>query len=317
MSVFVKVLKTSALILCMFSLIIIVFYIYNLFALKQEKGEIVPNGQMVDVGGYKLHVYSQGNNDNSPTLVFLSGSGTTAPVYDFKSLYSLLSDEYRIAVVEKPGYGYSEQTDKSRDLDTMVNEVRKALIGANISAPYILVPHSMSGLEAIYWAQNYPKEVAGIVGIDMAVYNSYGSFDFSKVKDMSFWGTLGKNVGIFRIPGIVKLNTENLSDTEIKQQKLLMHKNFVNEVYINEASSVNANCESVKSSKIKCPIMMFSSLGKDIGDYWPITQEQFAKENNAELIVYDCGHYIHHYKSKEMKEKIVEFIKKIQNIKDN
>ncbi len=37
-------------------------------------------------------------------LLFLSGSGTAAPVLDFKSLYSLLSSDYRIVVIEKFGY---------------------------------------------------------------------------------------------------------------------------------------------------------------------------------------------------------------------
>lgn len=32
--------------------------------------------------------------------------GTCSPILDFKSLYSLLSDEYKIAVVEKFGYGF-------------------------------------------------------------------------------------------------------------------------------------------------------------------------------------------------------------------
>lgn len=58
----------------------------------------------------------------------MSGGGTCFPVLDFKSLYSLLSDEYKIVVVEKAG----------------------------LQAPYILFPHSMSGIEALYWAQQYP-----------------------------------------------------------------------------------------------------------------------------------------------------------------
>lgn len=49
----------------------------------------VPNGQMVEVNGYNMHVYVEGEGDT--TLVFMSGGGTYSPVLDFKSLYSLLS----------------------------------------------------------------------------------------------------------------------------------------------------------------------------------------------------------------------------------
>ena len=33
--------------------------------------------------------------------------------------------------------------------------------------PYVLCPHSMSGLEAVLWAQKYPDKVEAIVGLDM------------------------------------------------------------------------------------------------------------------------------------------------------
>lgn len=46
------------------------------------------------------------------TLVFMSGGGTCSPILDFKSLYSLLSSEYKIAVVEKFGYGFSDIVDE-------------------------------------------------------------------------------------------------------------------------------------------------------------------------------------------------------------
>jgi len=56
--------------------------------------------------GNKLHVYTKGEGD--ATLVFMSGLGTSSPVYDFKILYNKLSDDYRIAVVERAGYDWSD-----------------------------------------------------------------------------------------------------------------------------------------------------------------------------------------------------------------
>ena len=47
----------------------------------------------------------------------------------------------------------------------MLNEVRQGLSLAGESGPYILFPHSMSGLEAVYWAQQYPDEVTAIIGL--------------------------------------------------------------------------------------------------------------------------------------------------------
>ena len=41
----------------------------------------------------------------------MSGWGTPSPILDFKTLYSRLSDENRIVVVEKFGYGFSDVVD--------------------------------------------------------------------------------------------------------------------------------------------------------------------------------------------------------------
>jgi hypothetical protein len=74
--------------------------------LPREEAAYPPPGQLVAVNGHRLHVYSEGAGE--PTLVFLSGSGTTAPTLDFRGLYRRLSDEYRIVVVERAGYGWSD-----------------------------------------------------------------------------------------------------------------------------------------------------------------------------------------------------------------
>ncbi len=92
---------------------------------------------------------------------------------DFKSLYSLLKDEYQIVVVEKFGYEFSDVVDKEGDIDMILEDTRKALELAGVKAPYVLCPHSMSGLEALYWANKYPDEVMAIIGLDMAVSQYY------------------------------------------------------------------------------------------------------------------------------------------------
>ena len=171
-------------------------------ALQAEEKRLVPPGQLVEVDGRNIHVYCEGDCAQGPALVFLSGSGTVAPVYDFRPLYRLLSPHFPIAVVEKTGYGYSDISDVPRDVASMVDEVRRALAGADVPAPYVLLPHSMSGLEAICWAQTYPDEVAGIIGLDMAVPHSYDDFDLGGARLSLAVGGLARTFGIHRIPGV-------------------------------------------------------------------------------------------------------------------
>lgn len=304
-----KFLKINSFGLLILIVLIGILAIYNMIALKSEVDRIIPNGEMVDLGDYNVHVYSEGDESKELTLVFLSGSGTVAPVYDFKVLYGLLSDNYRIAVVEKAGYGYSDIVDVERDIDSMVSELRSALTKAGIPGPYILIPHSMSGLEAIYWAQNYPEDVKGIVGIDMAVPYSYDDFDFKRTDKLKFWGKLSIKLGLVRIPGLYPLSKLSLNNDEIEQHKLLMYRNALNPVIMTEGEYLFENAQTVKQSgEVSCPILMFASDGSEVGDLWISSQKRFAEENNVDLISYDSGHYLHHYNSNEMALAIKSFL---------
>jgi pimeloyl-ACP methyl ester carboxylesterase len=171
--VFRKTAKVAATIAGVIVAFVMVLTLYHQISLKTENDKIKPNGQLVNAGGNNLHIYTEGENLNAPALIFLSGAGTAAPVYDFKPLYSLLSGRYRVAVVEKFGYGYADFTGASRDIDTVLAQSREALKLAGIPPPYVLIAHSMSGLEAICWSVKYPDEITGIVGLDMATPGYY------------------------------------------------------------------------------------------------------------------------------------------------
>ena len=153
------------------TILILICFGYHRYRLKKEEKLREPFGQLVNINGNNMSIYVEGSGEK--TLVFLSGGGTCSPILDFKSLYSLLSDEYRIVVVEKFGYGYSDVVDEDRSIQTILSETRAALDKAGVEGPYVLCPHSMSGIEALYWAQEYPDEVEAIIGLDMAVPEYY------------------------------------------------------------------------------------------------------------------------------------------------
>ena len=68
-------------------------YVYHQALLARERQTIRHiSGQYVTVGGLNMNVYTAGQGDT--TLVFLPGSLTPSPVFDFKPLYSLLAGRY-------------------------------------------------------------------------------------------------------------------------------------------------------------------------------------------------------------------------------
>lgn len=169
-----KILKVSmiviGIIILLFLLLMIISFVNHKIKLKKEDNLFKTNGKLVEVNNHNINVYISGNSDSHTILVFMSGAGTCSPTLDFKTLYSLFKNNYQIAVVEKAGYGFSEISDIDRDIDTILFETREALNKAGIKdKKYILFPHSMSGIEALYWANKYPDEIKGIVGLDPSV----------------------------------------------------------------------------------------------------------------------------------------------------
>lgn len=270
------------------------------------KNALKCNGELVTINGHNIHVYVQGEK-TAPAIVFMAGHCTIAPVYDFKVLYEKLLPAFKVIVIEKYGYGYSDICQSPCDIDTLVSLQRQALAAVGETGPYILAPHSMSGLEAIRWKQKFPQEVSAIIGIDMATPLSFSVWtEADRDKTIRLMRVLrGLHVGRF----LVSLNNLSLTEDEIVQHELLKKRNPFNICCINEAKEVLNNAKTVgEDGDIQCPTLLFSSNGKDQEKDWVENQQKFAELMGARLISYDCGHYIHHFKCDEMCKEITSFI---------
>lgn len=274
------------------------------------KNTIKFNGELVTVFGHKIHIYRAGNT-NAPKILFMSGHCTIAPVYDFKVLYEKLLPDFRVIVIEKFGYGYSDIFNSPCDIDTLVAMQRQALEMLGEEGPYILAPHSMSGIEAIRWKQKFSEEVSAIIGIDMATPLSFSVWT---EEEMQKTVRLMKVLRGLKIAGILSSVTNlSLTEEEFKQHKLLKKRNTFNICCINEAKEVLNNSRVVgDDGDIQCPMLLFCSNGEDQERDWVLNQEKFALSMGARLISYDCSHYIHHFKSDEMRKEINEFVNSLE-----
>ncbi|MGX7024055.1 alpha/beta hydrolase [Vagococcus hydrophili] len=261
-----------------------------------------------------MSVYEIGNGDQ--TLVFLSGGLTASPILDFKMLYDCLKDDFKIIVVEKFGYGFSSDTDMSRDIDVMLEETRELLKIKGIQSPYVLVPHSMSGIEALYWHQKYPEEVSAIIGLDMAMYEAY---------EMLKINLLGLKMNRLLIKvGLTKLFPKTVESDAVKYGNLnqiekdiynqLFHKNFTSKATLNEVKKIKENSLLIRDVNIEnLPILVLVSNGKGTGiakKRWLSIQQNLSKKSKyGKIIYYDCPHYIHNHQAKEISEEIKIFVR--------
>jgi pimeloyl-ACP methyl ester carboxylesterase len=136
--------------------------------LNKEAPYLIEPGTMVNVDGENMHVYITGNQDADTTLLFMHNNQDSDACIELKPLFSYLEADYKLVYVDRLGNGYSDDTEKSRDIDTMLEDTRKALSRAGVTESLTLVPNGTAGLEAVYWAEKYPEEVDSIIGISMA-----------------------------------------------------------------------------------------------------------------------------------------------------
>ena len=131
-------------------------------SLLKEKGYYNP----VSVGDYCLNVAKFGNENGKHTIVGLAGLGMGEYSVAARQMTASLEEDNLVVFVDRAGYGFSDDTENEMTLEYIVEDYRKALKNANIEAPYVLMPHSIGGAYANYWASNYPEEIEGIVFVD-------------------------------------------------------------------------------------------------------------------------------------------------------
>jgi pimeloyl-ACP methyl ester carboxylesterase len=104
---------------------------------------------------------------NGPDIiVLLPGMGIALPSADFAPLMRALAAKHTVVTVEYFGTGFSQTTDRPRTSRNYVEEIRSALSKAGYTAPYVLMPHSISGVYAENYASIYPDEVKAIISLD-------------------------------------------------------------------------------------------------------------------------------------------------------
>ena len=291
-------------------LFLVATFIFHRISLEKEQASLTPMGKTVLVNGHKINVYVEG--DGPETIVVLSGAGIASPILDFKNLTDSLSKKYKVVVVERAGYGFSEDSDQSRDVMTVLSETRQALSQANISGPFIILSHSMASLESLAWQEKYPDEVKTLVGLDWALPASYKDLkDNQSLLTVAYWSS---KIGLLRyFPESFYIKNPTLTETERQQYKLLAYKQLMSQAMLHESRLAKENAKKVPSSiNPKIPALLLVSNGEGTTfsqSEWQRYAERFASDQSNVRVVYmDAPHDLYHYQSDAIVSRIKEFL---------
>jgi pimeloyl-ACP methyl ester carboxylesterase len=135
---------------------------YQAIATVRDARAFPPPGQLVDVGGYKLHIRCLGAG--SPTVILLDGLPSMSAVW--ANVQPTVVHTTRVCAYDRAGGGWSDPGPQPRDAQQIATELHTLLAKAEIAGPYVLVGQSFGGLYARMYADLYPGEVSGMVLVD-------------------------------------------------------------------------------------------------------------------------------------------------------
>jgi pimeloyl-ACP methyl ester carboxylesterase len=319
-----KILKVMGLVVIIIvaisAVLVIASMINHNIKLREEAKAYPPPGIMVEVNNKKIHIFAEGDGDT--TLIFMAGHGTSNPTLDFKPLWMRMIDKYRIAVVEKSGYGWSETSNSPRDIDTMLEETREALELAGEKGPYVLFPHSMSGLEAIYWAQKYPDEVKAIIGLDPSIPETVDILPEPQKLQLYFMYFISR-IGLSRFmpesevgENLPLMKSSELTEKDREQYLAVFYKSAFTRDMLNEINYLNDNAGAVAENEtpVNTPMYFFISDAQEVtvAGWKEALSSYLSKIAVSEHMNLDTGHYIHYDQSGIIADEARAFIEKIR-----
>lgn len=259
-----------------------------------------PPGQLVDVGGYRLHIQCMGSGN--PTVVIDAGLGGTS--LDWNLVQDDLSKTTRVCAYDRAGMGWSDAGPQPRTPEHIARELYTLLTNAGIDGPYVLVGHSLAGKNIRMFTLQHPDLVAGMVLVDAR--SEYVDEQTSPAEAQAFQQTIegqGKLYGVTRRVGLVRLIGASFWSTPGVPEKISTEMALLSTSQRSiDATNAEAQGRAKDDAQLQAapslgdrPLIVLAAEQNMIGlQGWPEAQKrQAALSTKGVLIVAKgSGHYI-------------------------
>ena len=270
-----------------------------------------PPGQLLDVGGFQMHIHCLGSG--SPTII-LDAGGNDFSIF-WAPVQARLAEHNRVCSYDRAGLGWSQSSPAPRTTPVIVQELRQLLAAAQIEGPYLLVGHSLGGVHMRQFARLHPDEVVGLALVDSAheaQIERIAGFAPAIEQARAQFGTLATLSGI----GLLALAPEQIPDRGLPAQQAAQYRAVLaarpqfqgmRAETAQMASSLRAASQAAPATLGELPLLVFSRGLPD-----PLPQMSAAeaqayetewRQLQAELvglssrghqtIASQSGHYIH------------------------
>lgn len=285
-----------------------------------------------------MNVYSVGYGDK--TIVILPGFGSQSPIIQYKTLIDSLKDKYRVVVVEYFGYGYSMGISKERTNENIVYEIKTALDFLEIPNNYILMPHSISNMYAMYFSKAYPESVDAIISIDglypaeikdeyykLKMNDTVKNINFTSIVEYSGFARALSYIkpDIFYIDKMQEKNSIYTKD-DIKVYRNRIGSSYLTRTMVREIKMAKQNMEQLKDFKYtdNLPVLQILSAdtvkeysdvkknGDSKVDLNDLSQNVITNPNIQKTVTIKGDHMLQLSNTEELTKTIIDFLTSIE-----
>ena len=222
-----------------------------------------------------------------------------------------LSGWATVTVVEPFGYGWSDVTDSPMLPSDIARDVHTALHAAGVKGPYVLMGHSNSGLTSQAFADQYPDEVAGYVGLDPVIPQAEPS-DIPRESGYPWYYKLVARTGWLRVfqafrgadPSLTGASSaDGYSKENLELQRMLYNWNLVNSTVDRQATVFGEAIAQTRDLRFdeQLPVLVYSTKPTTENEAEGIADYVGSGPCRRSVIV-DASHFVHHTEYKRISE---------------
>ena len=242
----------------------------------------------------------KGFDKDKETIFLLHGSGLTHIVWSLTEQY-LSNKNFNILSIDLPGHGNSDGP-CINTIEKITDWLEKAFIQLNLN-DLVLIGHSQGCLEILEFAHKYPTRIKKLIFVggsykmpvhpDLIELAKNGDSD--AVKLMMKWGYEGSKKFIGGNP----------------IERIIQSPRDISEILAIDLNACNNYTNGKDASKtINCPTMFILGEKDKMVDLEHAKKFANSVKDSCTHVIHGSGHMIMIEKAFEMREKILEFLKK-------
>ncbi len=259
---------------------------YQWLATRNELAATPPPGQLVDIGGYRVHLWCTG--DGSPAVVLDTGLGGSSSDWGF--VQPDVARFTRVCSYDRAGMGYSDAGPSPRTARRIASELAERA-RSGIGGPVGLVGASIAGVDVRVFASDHPERAAGLVLVDASHEDQS-----HEVPRMAWFVPLLSTIGALRLLGVsFGQRVESLAPSVRQFARATSFRAAGYQAAADEIIHIRESASEVRRSrrKLTIPVLVVTG-GRGADEHWRQLQRDQASlsERGCLIIAEQSGHFV-------------------------